>query len=257
MDKTQPKKRTVVGQWKALQSSVIDCRQCSRLFEHTRRVAKEKRKAYLDQEYWGRPVPDFGRPNVSLLVIGLAPGAHGANRTGRMFTGDRSGDWLYRALCRSGFANQPTSENREDGLCLVNCSITNVCRCAPPLNKPTGEELLNCRPFLLETIRLARPQVLLALGGLAWKAILNLESSLEWMKIPRPKPTFSHGDRVQLSAGSRGRVPRWLFGSYHPSQQNTFTGRLTEPMFDKVFSDINNTISVSPGGRANKNQVSE
>lgn len=234
---------TPAQQWTALQEAVVTCRRCPRLVGHREEVARTKRRAYLDDEYWGRPVPDFGRPGADLLVVGLAPGAHGANRTGRMFTGDRSGEWLYRALYRAGFANQPESSERNDGLRLRRCAITNICRCVPPGNRPLPEELSRCRPFLEETIRLTRPVVVLALGGLAWKALLEAAAGWDHVEVPRPRPRFAHGARLQWHARRSRNRPRWLWGCYHPSQQNTFTGRLTEAMLDDVFRDIRSVIA--------------
>ncbi len=181
------------------------------------------------------PISEVSR--VDLLLVGLAPGAHGANRTGRMFTGDRSGQWLYRALHVAGFATQPEAVDVNDGLKLINCSITNICRCAPPGNKPLTEELKNCRPFFNETIKLSQPRVILALGGFAWKATLNELLELGWLKPIKPRPKFGHNASVELSEG------RWLLGSYHPSQQNTFTGKLTRSMLDDVFSKARKLIS--------------
>jgi uracil-DNA glycosylase family 4 len=162
-----------------------------------------------------------------MLIVGLAPAAHGANRTGRMFTGDRSGDWLFRALHKAGFANQPTATHRDDGLQLIDCAITAVCHCAPPDNKPSREELGHCRVWLTQTVDLISPRVFLALGQIAWKATLDELYDRKFLVGKRPK--FGHAAQIRLDGG------RWLLGSYHPSQQNTFTGRLTEPMFDKVF----------------------
>ena len=203
----------------------IDCEA------HCRSIAVVKRKAYAEWNYWAGPVPNFGDPNASLLIVGLAPGAHGANRTGRMFTGDRSGDWLYRALARAGFANQETSVARDDGLALHNCAITAVCHCAPPDNKPTRAEVQNCQPFLNQTVDLLNPTVFLALGQIAWKATLDHISQRGWLVGRRPK--FGHGEQ-QIVDGDR-----LLIASYHPSQQNTFTGRLTESMLDDVFRTVN------------------
>lgn len=215
--------------WQKLDQRVIACQRCPRLTQHCQAVAGQRRRAYQDQEYWGRPVPNLGRPPVQLLVIGLAPGAHGANRTGRMFTGDRSGEWLYRALHQYGFANQPDSQGPGDGLELIDAAITNIARCAPPQNRPTAKELENCSPFFLETLKLARPRVLLALGGLAWRATLDgLAESGQWER-PRRLPAFRHGAQLAIDDS------RTLLGSYHPSQQNTFTGRLTRRMFHAVF----------------------
>ena len=225
--------------WNRLTRDVKNCTQCPRLIKHCQKVAKEKRKAYLADTYWGKPVPDFGGPSVGLLVVGLAPGAHGANRTGRMFTGDRSGDWLYRAMHKFGFANQPDSTSRDDGLELINAAITNICRCAPPDNKPNKGELLNCQPYFSRTLMHCNPVVILSLGSLAWRATIKLLVEHEWMDAPKPIPKFAHGASVKLNEG------RWLLGSYHPSQQNTFTGRLTQPMFDSVFRKSKSLIKKS------------
>jgi|SRR5688572_6082493 len=214
--------------WKSLDRQIVACERCPRLREYCRQVAQEKRRAFADWEYWGKPVPNFGSPPARLLIIGLAPAAHGGNRTGRAFTGDRSGEWLYRALHKAGFANQPTSNHRDDGLELIDCVITAVCHCAPPDNKPTNEEVANCREWLTQTIDLAQPRVLLALGQIAWRATWEEIRDRAWGAGALPK--FGHGAAVSLADG------RWLLGSYHPSQQNTFTGKLTEPMFDRVFA---------------------
>jgi len=195
-----------------------------------------KRKAYADQKYWGKPVANLGEAPANLLVIGLAPGAHGANRTGRMFTGDRSGDWLFRALCKAGFANQPSSTDRDDGLELIDCVVTNICRCAPPDNKPTTAEVKQCAPFFDRTIAFCEPVVFLALGGLAWRSMIAWAIENNRMPEIKPRPKFSHGAELELANN------RWLLGSYHPSQQNTFTGRLTEPMFDRIFRQAKKRI---------------
>jgi len=213
--------------WAALNQQIVACERCPRLREYCRQVATDKRRAYVEWDYWGRPVPNLGSARAGLLIVGLAPAAHGANRTGRIFTGDRSGEWLYRALFKAGFANQPSSVHARDGLKLIGCAITAVCHCAPPDNKPLLAEVVNCRPWLIETIDTVQPRVLLALGQIAWKAALAESRRRGWHEGRLPK--FGHGATAVLADG------RWLLGSYHPSQQNTFTGKLTEPMLDAVF----------------------
>lgn len=190
-------------------------------------MAREKRAAFRDCDYWGRPVPNFGDPQGRLLIVGLAPAAHGANRTGRVFTGDRSGQWLFRALHKAGFANQPTSTARDDGLQLTDCAITAAIHCAPPANKPLPEELSNCQEWFQRTIDIMPVVVFLALGQIAWRALVGEARRRAWHAGPMPK--FGHEARLALAGG------RWLLGSYHPSQQNTQTGVLTEAMFDRVF----------------------
>lgn len=220
--------------WKQLNQDIVNCQLCPRLIQHCQKVAEVKRKAYLDDEYWGKPVPNLGhvtkRNPAPILIVGLAPGAHGANRTGRMFTGDRSGDWLFRSMHKAGLASQSESATADDGLKLVDCVITAVCHCAPPDNKPTRDEVAQCRPWLQETIEQCRPKVLIALGGIAWTQTLRFADYAGWT-IVKPRPKFGHGAKVKLAEG------RFLLGSYHPSQQNTFTGRLTERMLDRVFLD--------------------
>ncbi len=212
-----------------LQREVVDCRLCPRLVEYRERVAAQKRRAYRDWEYWGRPVPSFGDPAARLLIVGLAPGAHGANRTGRMFTGDRSGEFLYSALHRAGFCNQSTSLHAQDGLRLIDAFITAVVRCVPPQNRPSAEEKKTCLAYLCrELILLGQVRVVLALGGIAWKGYLAARRELE-LAVPRPLPRFGHGALCELDS----RIT--LVGSYHPSQQNTQTGRLTTKMFDEVL----------------------
>jgi uracil-DNA glycosylase family 4 len=203
---------------------VVACRACPRLVAWRELVAAEKRASFRDETYWGRPVPGFGDPAASLLVVGLAPAAHGGNRTGRVFTGDRSGDWVFRAMWKAGFANQPTSVAAGDGLQLTGAWVAAVVRCAPPANKPTPEERDRCMPYLArEVALLAGVRVVVALGQFAYDAACRLFAV-------RPRPRFGHGVEVPLPTG------RTLICSYHPSQQNTFTGTLTEPMFDAVFS---------------------
>jgi len=220
----------------ALESEVTACRLCPRLVAWREHIAATKRAAYADQTYWGRPVPGFGDPDAWLLVVGLAPGAHGSNRTGRMFTGDGSGQWLYRSLHRAGFASQAVATARDDGLTLTGAWITAAVRCAPPANKPAPDEWAACRPFLArELALLPHVRVVVALGGFAWQKVLDVgrdsrpgvEASLGWT-VPRPAPAFGHGADVDLCAVR-------LIGCYHPSQQNTFTGRLTEGMLDEVW----------------------
>jgi uracil-DNA glycosylase family 4 len=216
------------SEWDRLNDRIIACDACPRLIDHCKHIAATKRRAYLDDDYWGGPIPNFGDSRARLLLVGLAPGAHGANRTGRMFTGDRSGDWLFRALHKAGFANQPEATGRDDGLKLVDCAVTNACHCAPPDNKPTRDEVGNCRGWFQSTVDALPVRVFLGLGQIGWRSVIDLARENEWYTGKLPK--FSHGAEVELSEG------RVLLGSFHPSQQNTFTGRLTETMFDAVFS---------------------
>ncbi len=213
-----------------IQTEVVHCRTCPRLVEWRERVGREKRRAYRGWEYWARPIPGFGDPNARLLILGLAPAAHGGNRTGRVFTGDRSGDWLYAALYRAGFANQPTSHHRSDGLTLTDTYITAAVKCAPPDNQPTPEERDACFPFLQrELAALPHLRVLVVLGQFAFGAALKALRAAGH-PLPRPLPKFAHGAQVQIGSSLT------LIASYHPSQQNTFTGRLTEAMLDQVFT---------------------
>ncbi len=195
-------------------------------------MARERRAAYADQDYWGRPVPGFGDPRAGILVVGLAPAAHGANRTGRVFTGDRSGDWLFAALHRAGFAAQPESTSRDDGQRLDGLRVTAAVRCAPPGNAPTPTERDTCAPWLVREIQLCRPRVIVALGGFAWTAVLR-DLVAAGIPVPRPRPVFGHGAEARLDGPDGGLLS--LLGCYHPSQQNTFTGRLTEAMLDDVL----------------------
>ena len=205
----------------SLNNEIIACRKCPRLVEWREEVARVKRKAYQDHESWGKPVPGFGDPNARVLVVGLAPGAHGSNRTGRQFTGDASGNFLYPALHKAGFANQPTSESRSDGLRLNDMYITASGRCAPPDNKPSPEELNNCQPFLMRELEIIKPKVIVCLGKIAFDRILKI--------LAVRGLTFSHGAVYQLKTG------HWLLCSYHPSQQNTSTKKLTLEMFDAIW----------------------
>jgi uracil-DNA glycosylase family 4 len=202
---------------------VTSCRRCPRLVEWRELVAREKRASFADEEYWGRPVPGFGDPEASVYVLGLAPAAHGGNRTGRVFTGDRSGDWLFGSMYRTGFANQPESVHPNDGLELRDAFVAAAVRCAPPANKPLPAERDNCLPYAAEELQLIGPAVIVCLGKFAWDAACRLLAV-------RPRPAFGHLAEFQVPDGPV------LLGSYHPSQQNTFTGKLTEPMLDAVFS---------------------
>ena len=220
-----------------LQDEIIHCVKCPRLINHCREVATIKRRMYMDWVYWGKPVPSFGDPYAQILLLGLAPAAHGANRTGRMFTGDRSGDWVYRTLHKYGYAKHGFSNSRYDGQELDNVYITGAIHCAPPLNKPAPEELSNCEYYLIRELKLLkRLKVIIALGGIAFKTYLGLASHLNFY-IPSPKPRFGHNLKYQLEEG------KWLVASYHPSQQNTQTGRLTEEMFGQVFQTAQDLLS--------------
>ncbi len=205
-----------------LAAEVPTCRACPRLVAWRERVGREKRAAYIDWQYWARPVPGFGDPAARLVVVGLAPAAHGANRTGRMFTGDRSGDFLYASLHRTGFASQTTSRHRGDGLALTDCWITAAVRCAPPANRPTAQERDRCRTWLEDELGALPARVVVALGGFAWTVLTDMLGPV------RPRPRFGHGAHVAVDGST-------LLASYHPSQQNTFTGRLTADMLDDVF----------------------
>jgi uracil-DNA glycosylase len=210
-----------------LDAQIAACRECARLVAWREDVAATRRRAYADETYWGRPVPGFGDPAAAVLVVGLAPAAHGANRTGRMFTGDRSADVLIAALHRAGFADRPTSVARDDGLRLVGCRMTAVVHCAPPDNRPTPAERASCRPYMVRELALVDPVVIVALGAIAWDGILA--ALRDAGTVVRPKPRFAHDAEVRIGG-------RWLLGCYHPSQQNTFTGRLTPGMLDDVLA---------------------
>jgi uracil-DNA glycosylase len=232
----------------SLSAQITRCRRCPRLVAWREQVATEKRAAYEDEEYWGKPVPGFGDPSARLLVLGLAPGAHGANRTGRMFTGDRSGDWLFRAMFNTGFANQPASHHRGDGLELIDAWVTAPVRCAPPDNKPLVAERDNCRPWLHQELDLLPDiRVILCLGGFAWT---NAHQVLEQrgISVPKPRPAFTHGARSQTSGPT-------ILASYHVSQQNTFTGRLTEEMLEEVFEIAKAELGSRSDGRRAKGET--
>lgn len=226
--KTASKKRTSRKK-QTLNEKIIGCTHCPRLVQHCQSIAIKKRKQYQDDDYWGKPVPNLGDLNSKLLIVGLAPAAHGANRTGRMFTGDRSGDWLFRSMAKFGFCNQPESANLEDGLELNNCLITAICHCAPPDNKPLTSEVANCKPWFDELLDQTDFEVIIALGQIGWTGFIRQAKSRNWFEGKMPK--FGHRAKFELTEG------RMLIGSYHPSQQNTFTGKLTEQMLDSVFRD--------------------
>ena len=209
--------------------AIVGCERCPRLRHYCRAIARAGKREFQGWSYWGRPVPGFGDPAARLFIVGLAPAAHGGNRTGRIFTGDRSGDWLYAALHAAGFANQPTSVSRDDGLRLRDTYIAAIARCAPPDNKPLPEEIANCRPYLLEELRLLRARrVVVVLGGIALNGFLAAWQA-DGRVVPKPRPRFGHAAEYSLDGGIT------LLCSYHPSQQNTFTGRLTRPMLDGIF----------------------
>jgi uracil-DNA glycosylase family 4 len=211
---------------------LLSCRRCPRLVEWRERVAREKRRAYRGWEYWGKPVPGFGDSRARVFVVGLAPGAHGSNRTGRQFTGDASGDFLYPALYRAGFASQPNSISREDGLILTNLYTAPICRCVPPDNKPTSLEMANCRQYLKDELDIIQPRVIVALGRIAFDGVLRI------ITINAQSVSFAHGAFFQLPSRS------WLVCSYHPSRQNTQTGRLSVDMFDQVWKTVRELLSL-------------
>jgi uracil-DNA glycosylase family 4 len=217
---------------KIIQDEVAECRKCPRLVEYREAVAREKRRAFRDWEYWGRGVPGFGDPNAKLFILGLAPAAHGGNRTGRVFTGDKSADFLFEALYAAGFANKPVSVRRGDGLKLNSAYIGAAVRCAPPANKPLPSEILNCRGYLQRELDLLRPKALLALGKIAWDAYLDVLQG-EGLKFKRSEYKFGHGVEAAMPGGGLH-----LFGIYHPSQQNTQTGLVTQAMYAKVLGRV-------------------
>jgi uracil-DNA glycosylase family 4 len=227
----------------ALSASIVRCRACPRLVAWRERVARERKREFEDWAYWGKPVPGFGDPAARLLVVGLAPAAHGANRTGRMFTGDSSGDWLYEALHRFGFASQPCSRAHDDGLVLTDCYITAAARCAPPANTPTADELARCRPFLAaELPLLPHLRVVVGLGHVGHEAWLRAAGWWSVMPARGARPRFGHGAVSLLPDG------RWLLASYHPSRQNTNTGRLTRRMWHGVFRRARALVDAGPPG---------
>ena len=236
----EPQGNPGVSSLRLLQATIVECRLCPRLVSHREQVAREKVRRYRNEEYWGRPIPPWGPRSARLLIVGLAPAAHGGNRTGRIFTGDQSGDFLFRALHRAGFANQAESRRRGDGLRLRDCYITAVVRCAPPANRPLPEELATCREFLVQELQLLpRVRVVIALGRIAFDAFLR-----GWRQAGRPvpdaRPQFGHGSVAELPGGIA------LLGCYHPSQQNTQTGRLTPGMFQRIFSLARRHIEGEP-----------
>lgn len=225
----------VLNQWVELEERIVTCRRCPRLVSWREQIAREKRRAYREFIYWGRPVPGFGDRHGRVLVVGLAPGAHGANRTGRIFTGDGSGNFLYKALFRAGFANQPEATSRNDGLRLNDIYITSICRCVPPANKPSTGEIANCLPFIdEEMVLLGNIQIIVALGRIAFDNILRV-----WRQHGHVvgKQSFGHGEVLKI-----GETLPWLVVSYHPSRQNTQTGRLTSVMFDQVWEKVKDLL---------------
>jgi uracil-DNA glycosylase family 4 len=225
--------------WESLQKRIVSCRRCPRLREHCQTIARDKRASFRDWTYWGRPLPNMGSPSARLLIVGLAPAAHGANRTGRMFTGDRSGDFLFRALYETGFATEPTSTHAGDGLELVDVAITAMAHCAPPDNKPTPLELHNCSPFLEQTVDLMpRLGGIVALGRIGFDGALRLYRSRKWLDGVK-RPAFGHGALHEFP-----QAP-FLLASFHPSQQNTFTGKLTAEMIRAVFHRARELLDAS------------
>jgi uracil-DNA glycosylase family 4 len=233
-----------------ISATVLRCRRCPRLREYAASVARERKPAHRESEYWGKPVPSFGDPHARVMLVGLAPGAHGSNRTGRPFTGDASGAFLYPALHRAGFASQPNAVDRNDGLVLRDCLVTAAARCAPPKNKPAPSELRNCFPYLVEEFdALPDLRVIVALGAIAFSAILKLLRERRFSFDPKAA-AFAHGAELRASGGNRTIV---VIASYHPSRQNTNTGKLTQPMFDAIFSRVNELLA--RGGGASPSRV--
>lgn len=231
------KANTASKEFRNLERTITSCSRCPRLVRWREAVAREKVARFRDEHYWGKPVPPFGDPDARLLIVGLAPAAHGANRTGRMFTGDRSGEWLYRTLHKFGFANKPESVSRNDGLQLIDCYITAAARCAPPQNKLLPKELQNCRPFLLTELRLLKNvRVIVGLGKVACDVVFDAMRETEMTSLTK-RPKFGHGMECTLNDRQT------LIASFHPSQQNTFTGKLTQPMFNAVFQRAKEIIN--------------
>jgi uracil-DNA glycosylase family 4 len=222
---------------RTLQKSIVLCNKCPRLVEWREEVAQKKVARFMDWNYWGKPVPGWGDEKAKLLIVGLAPAAHGANRTGRMFTGDQSGKWLYKALYDFDFSNQPESERIKDGMSLINCWITAVIHCAPPQNKPTTQEIENCHEYLLDELKILKEvKVILALGKVAFESVVAAMKELKFLQ-QKEKFKFAHGAELQTNNG------KIIIASFHPSQQNTFTGRLTKPMFDGIFMQIDKLLT--------------
>lgn len=235
-------KGNLLSEWNALNCEIVACERCPRLRAYCQQVAQTKRRAFREERYWGKPVPNFGRPDARLLIVGLAPAAHGGNRTGRLLTGDASGDFLFDALYEVGFCNQPTSTHYDDGLELYDCALCAAVRCAPPHNKPTAEERAHCFPFLVQTVRLMpRLQGLLALGQVAMEACVALARSEGWLP-PDCRPQFEHGALYPLEGG------RFLAVSYHPSARNTYTKLLTKPMMVELLRQVRHRLYTLEGG---------
>ena len=227
---------------RVLNERIVACRLCPRLVAYREKVARERRRAYRNEEYWGRPLPGFGDPHAKLLIIGLAPAAHGGNRTGRMFTGDRSGDFLFARLHEAGFANQRESKHRGDGLKLRNAYLSATARCAPPANKPLPSELKNCRPYLEAELDLLEPHAVLALGKIAFDGFMRMTRE-RGATVPQERYVFRHGGSYELRGSDK--TPQRLFAVYHPSQQNTQTGRLTPAMYRRVLREVRRFLATA------------